>query len=222
MAASSLVHSLYSEVSPLLGNDNCTTDSQIHSAVKEGLWSFLSSLKRHFCLSDSLFCHTQTFFPPFPHSMGVVLWSGHTMRYIHTAGENCNEHLCQSIHRCPAVIHGLTQISGRSQDSLLPTTSACRLCRRAMQAAFACMCCCAVVLYHYGTFLQRVPLIQLQIKTREMVPRHPSHLSSDLNENRKASCKPCRDFKGVNSLNICRNLRNSTYLIAPDLQVDLN
>lgn len=103
-----------------------------------------------------------------------------------------------------------------------PKTSACRLCGSAMQAGFACMCCCAAALYHYGTFLQRVPLIHLQIQTREMVPRHPSHLSSDHKENRKASLQPCRDFKGFNSLNICRNLWNSTYLIAPDLQVDLN
>lgn len=30
--------------------------------------------------------------------------------------------------------------------------------------SYACrVCCCAAVLYHYGTFLQRVPLIQLQI-----------------------------------------------------------
>lgn len=161
---------LFSEVSPLLGNHNSTSGSQIAAAVREGPKDsgLFPQLTEETLLSVFLAlsrCHTHTHtFPAFlvsPWGVGceaASLWDA----YIPQESNAMNT--------CVKAATGVQQWYmalpthlGDLRILCCPKTSACRLCGRAMQAGFACMCCCAAALYHYGTFLQRVPLIHLQI-----------------------------------------------------------
>lgn len=64
-------------------------------------------------------------------------------------------------HRCPAVIRVLPPPQTHLWDLIVLSPKASVL--HTVYKSNAGRACCAVMLYYYGTFLQRVPLIQLQI-----------------------------------------------------------
>lgn len=116
MTASGLLFSPHVRGELPLANHNSTSGSQVplrEDPKDSGLFPQLTEETLLSVLLTLSLSYTQIFLYLFL-SMGGKLWSGHAMRYIHTAGEHCNEHLCQSSHRCPATIHCLTYTSGRS------------------------------------------------------------------------------------------------------------